>query len=34
MIQTVFGMTNEEFKKLIDERREHIKRFLHDALRP
>jgi AcrR family transcriptional regulator len=34
MIQTVFGMDNEEFKKLIGERREHIKRFLNDALRP
>ncbi|MCD6067925.1 MAG: TetR/AcrR family transcriptional regulator [Bacteroidetes bacterium] len=34
MIQVVFGIDNTEFKKLISERREHIKRFLNAALRP
>ncbi len=34
MIQVLIGVDNKEFNKLIQERREHIKAFIKDALKP
>jgi TetR/AcrR family transcriptional regulator len=34
MAQGIFGMDNTEFQKLLLERKEHVKGFLKDALRP